>query len=172
MTHDTDAPGDPPPSAWPRPLAGVRRVDLSLLLPGPYCTLLLAQGGATAVKVEPPGGDPVRQLNLGGFAVANRGKQSGVVDGPESEAGALLARLVDDADVVAAAGFFEQSLDLDDATLQRPCRRIADCMTGALAAFTIASGGLRSAADEPVPALGEHAATWAEALGVPHPESR
>lgn len=177
-------------SGWPRPLDGVRVVDLSLLLPGPYCTSMLAQMGATVVKVEPPGGDPVRQLNPAGFAVTNRGKQSVVADAKRSDGRALITRLADEADVlvegfrpgvtdalglgfealrarnphlvyasisgygqdgpyrdrpghdvnvIAAAGYFAQTLDLDDATMQRPRLRIADYLAGALAAFTIAS---------------------------------
>ena len=42
-------------------LQGVRVVDLSQFLPGPYATHLMATLGATVVKVEPPGGDPMRR---------------------------------------------------------------------------------------------------------------
>lgn len=43
-------------------LTGVRVVDLSQYIPGPYAALMLADLGAEVVKVEPPGGDPMRQL--------------------------------------------------------------------------------------------------------------
>jgi alpha-methylacyl-CoA racemase len=43
------------------PLHGVRVLDFTTLLPGPLATLLLAEAGATVLKIEPPGGDPVRQ---------------------------------------------------------------------------------------------------------------
>jgi alpha-methylacyl-CoA racemase len=43
------------------PLRGVRVLDFTTLLPGPLATLLLADAGATVLKIEPPGGDPVRR---------------------------------------------------------------------------------------------------------------
>jgi crotonobetainyl-CoA:carnitine CoA-transferase CaiB-like acyl-CoA transferase len=43
-------------------LAGLRVLDLSQYIPGPYAALMLADLGAEVVKVEPPGGDPMRQL--------------------------------------------------------------------------------------------------------------
>jgi alpha-methylacyl-CoA racemase len=65
----------------PPPLAGTRVLDFSLLLPGPACTLRLAWLGAEVVKVEPPGGDPARQLYGGGlWDLMNRGKRSVVLD--------------------------------------------------------------------------------------------
>ncbi|HEV7128522.1 MAG TPA: CoA transferase, partial [Ktedonobacterales bacterium] len=60
--------------ADPAALAGVRVVDLTVLLPGPYCTQLLADLGAEVIKVERPGsGDPARQLSPALFAAVNRG---------------------------------------------------------------------------------------------------
>ena len=43
------------------PLNGYRVVDLSVGVPGAYCTKVLADAGATVVKVEPPEGDPLRR---------------------------------------------------------------------------------------------------------------
>lgn len=63
-----------------RPLDGVRVLDLSRLLPGPYCSLLLADLGAEVIKVETPrAGDYARmappELGFGGiFEAVNRGR--------------------------------------------------------------------------------------------------
>lgn len=66
-----------------RPLAGVRVLDLSTLLPGPLGTLMLAEAGADVIKIERPGqGDEMRsyQPKLGeasaNYAVLNRGKRA------------------------------------------------------------------------------------------------
>ncbi|MFF5988306.1 CaiB/BaiF CoA transferase family protein [Prauserella flavalba] len=70
-----------------RPLAGVRVLDLSTLLPGPLGTLLLAEAGADVIKIERPGpGDEMRsyQPKLGeasaNYAVLNRGKRAFAAD--------------------------------------------------------------------------------------------
>ncbi|HET9652558.1 MAG TPA: CoA transferase [Usitatibacter sp.] len=63
------------------PLHGIRVVDLSWLLPGPFCTNLLADLGADVIKVERPGdGDYARDLLPGLFQLVNRGKRSVVFD--------------------------------------------------------------------------------------------
>lgn len=67
-------------------LEGLRVVDLSLFLPGPYLTLTLADHGAEVIKVEPPEGDPGRAIGLADgettvfFRTLNRGKKSVVLD--------------------------------------------------------------------------------------------
>jgi crotonobetainyl-CoA:carnitine CoA-transferase CaiB-like acyl-CoA transferase len=87
-------------------LEGIRVVDLSLFLPGPYLTLMLADHGAEVIKVEPPGeGDPTRHLGPrdGGetvyFRNLNRGKQSVVVDLKNPREREALLALCDTADV-------------------------------------------------------------------------
>jgi crotonobetainyl-CoA:carnitine CoA-transferase CaiB-like acyl-CoA transferase len=60
-------------------LAGTRVLDLTIWRPGPYATQLLAETGADVVKVEPPGGDPMRRYpEL--FASLNANKRSVVLD--------------------------------------------------------------------------------------------
>ena len=95
------------------PLSGIRVLDLSRLLPGPYATLVLADLGAEVVKVEDPeGGDYLRNLpplavgaddeegGSGMYRALNRGKTSIVIDLKSPEGPALLARLCAKADVL------------------------------------------------------------------------
>jgi len=87
-------------------LAGIRVVDLTRILAGPFCTQLLADMGAEVIKVEPPGGDPVRGQGaiVDGyswyFAQFNRNKKSVVLDLYTDEGKAALTRLIEDADVL------------------------------------------------------------------------
>jgi crotonobetainyl-CoA:carnitine CoA-transferase CaiB-like acyl-CoA transferase len=109
-------------------LAGVRVLDLSIWRPGPYATQLLVEMGADVVKVEPPGGDPMRVFPTL-FAVLNAGKRSAAVD-LKSEAGrqAVLAR-AGDADVVVE-GFrpgVVRALGVDDDGVRRVNPSIVYC---------------------------------------------
>lgn len=64
-----------------RPLDGVRVLDFTQTLAGPFCTWLLSCLGADVVKVEPPGGDYLRAVKGGTiFATTNRNKRSVVID--------------------------------------------------------------------------------------------
>src|ERR1700730_7440078 len=60
-------------------LSGLRVLDLSIWRPGPYATSLLVALGADVLKVEPPGGDPMR-TSAGLFESINAGKRSVVLD--------------------------------------------------------------------------------------------
>jgi len=87
-------------------LAGIRVVDLSVFLPGPYLTKALADHGAEVIKVEAPGeGDPVRHLGLSDgpstvyFRNLNRGKKSVVLNLKDAGDKARLLALCDGADV-------------------------------------------------------------------------
>jgi crotonobetainyl-CoA:carnitine CoA-transferase CaiB-like acyl-CoA transferase len=88
------------------PLAGLRVVDLTSMVMGPYCTQIMADMGAEVLKVEPPEGDNTRYISVGPapgmsgvFANVNRGKRSVVLD-LRSEAGKTALRaLIKTADI-------------------------------------------------------------------------
>jgi len=93
--------------AQPGPLSGITIVDLSRILAGPYCTLLLAEMGARVIKVEAPnGGDDARQYGpfTNGkstyFASVNRGKESIALDLKSAGDREIFERLLDKADAV------------------------------------------------------------------------
>ncbi len=110
-----------------RPLAGLRVVDLSRNLAGPFCTQILADLGAAVIKVEPPGGDPARawappRWGADGtmFLSVNRGKRSITLDLKQARDRAVLDALVARADVFVEsfrAGVAER-LGCDAATLR------------------------------------------------------
>jgi len=82
-------------------LSGIRILDLTRLLPGPFCTLYLAQMGADVIKVEEPqGGDYARSLAPELFALVNRGKKSVALDLRRPEAVAIFKKMAEGADVV------------------------------------------------------------------------
>lgn len=81
-------------------LGGIRVVDLTGLLPGPWASLMLAQLGADVVWVQRPGGDPLRRLDPGPYACLARGKEIVELDLKDPAGRARLEALVDGADVV------------------------------------------------------------------------
>ena len=86
-------------------LEGLCVVDLSVFLPGPYLTLALADHGAEVIKVEPPGGDPMREVGTfeNGESVVfrnlNRGKKSIVLNLKEDKDRSALLTLSERADI-------------------------------------------------------------------------
>src|SRR5688500_11496820 len=101
----------PPPRAGP--LAGLRVVDLSTVLAGPYATMLLADLGAAVIKVEPPAGDATRgwgppwvgdarngTRTAAYYLAVNRNKRSIRLDIRRPAGAAILRRLLVDADVL------------------------------------------------------------------------
>ena len=115
------------------PLAGIRVLDLSRVLAGPWCTQLLADLGAEVIKVERPGvGDDTRhwgppwhgegeQRVAAYFLSANRGKRSAAIDFATEEGAALVRQLAQRCDVVVenfkVGGLAK--FGLDAATLRR-----------------------------------------------------
>jgi crotonobetainyl-CoA:carnitine CoA-transferase CaiB-like acyl-CoA transferase len=83
-------------------LRGIRVLDLSIWRPGPYATALLAALGADVVKVEPPGGDPMRHFSEL-FEELNAGKRSVVLDLKAAADQERLRALAAGADVVVEA---------------------------------------------------------------------
>jgi len=92
-------------------LQGMRVIDLTQMLAGPFATMILADHGATVIKVEPPGGDMGRFQGMfreddaertlsGYFQSISRNKDSVVLDLKSEEGKAALRALVRDADIV------------------------------------------------------------------------
>ena len=81
-----------------RVLEGLRVLDVSSGVAGPLTAMLLADRGATVVKVEPPGGDPMRSTS--GQLVADRGKRSTVLDLADPADRERFLALADAADVL------------------------------------------------------------------------
>jgi crotonobetainyl-CoA:carnitine CoA-transferase CaiB-like acyl-CoA transferase len=99
---------------WPRhltgqplPLSGLRVLDLTSVIYGPYTTQMLGDFGADVIKIEAPGGDMVRDVGVARndkmtalFLGANRNKRSVVLDLKREAARSALWRLIDSADML------------------------------------------------------------------------
>ena len=121
-------------------LVGIKVVDLSRLLPGPFCTQLLADLGAEVIKVEVPGeGDPSRGLRtaINGygstFLMLNRSKKSITLNLKAKEGVEVFRRLAGRADVVVESfrpGVMER-LGIDYQRIKRDNRKLIYCsLTG------------------------------------------
>jgi formyl-CoA transferase len=86
-------------------LDGLHVLDLTQVMAGPFCTMLLADLGADVIKIEPPSGDSTREYPGGigtdtpAFNAVNRGKRSVVIDLKKREGRAVLERLARSADI-------------------------------------------------------------------------
>ena len=114
------------PTRVPGPLAGLRVIDLTAMVMGPYCTQIMADMGAEVIKIEPPDGDNTRYISVGPtpgmsgvFVNVNRGKRSVVLDLRAQSGVAALRALIERADVfvhsmrskaIAKLGFDYQSV--------------------------------------------------------------
>ncbi len=84
------------------PLEGVRVIEMTHMVMGPTCGMILAQLGAEVIKVEPPAGDKTRILGGMGtsfFPLFNRGKRSVVLDLAKAEDRETMHQLLESADV-------------------------------------------------------------------------
>ncbi|MHC2253932.1 CoA:oxalate CoA-transferase [Bradyrhizobium embrapense] len=88
------------------PLAGVRVLDFSIMVAGPYCARLLADVGAEVIKIEPPEGDdmrlrtPLREGHSTYFGQLNAGKRSLALDLKNADAVRLVHRMVAETDIL------------------------------------------------------------------------
>ena len=127
------------------PLAGIRVLDLSRVLAGPWCTQLLPDLGAEVIKIERPGvGDDTRhwgppwhgegdQRVAAYFLSANRGKKSAAIDFSKAEGAALVRKLAAQSDVVVenfkVGGLKKFGLDAESLRAANP-RLIVASITG------------------------------------------
>ncbi|MBA3668816.1 MAG: CoA transferase [Sphingomonas sp.] len=127
------------------PLAGVKVLDLSRVLAGPWCTQLLADLGAEVTKIERPGvGDDTRHWGppwhgegdarvSAYFLSCNRGKKSAAIDFGREEGAAIVRRLAAEADVLVenfkVGGLAKFGLDADSLRAANP-RLIFASITG------------------------------------------
>jgi crotonobetainyl-CoA:carnitine CoA-transferase CaiB-like acyl-CoA transferase len=90
-------------------LEGIKVLDLSMFLPGPHLTMMMADHGAEVIRIEPPAGEPTRSLGASQngmtvwFRNTHRNKQSVVLDLKQPAAVAAFMRLAATADVVVEA---------------------------------------------------------------------
>ena len=127
------------------PLAGIRVLDLSRVLAGPWCTQLLADLGAEVIKIERPGvGDDTRHWGppwhgegdervAAYFLSANRGKKSAAIDFSRPEGAALVRKIAENCDVVVenfkVGGLKKFGLDAEALRAANP-RLIVASITG------------------------------------------
>jgi len=111
------------------PLDGVRVVDFSMFVPGPFCSSILADLGAEVIKVEPPKGDPGRSYVPVQFRMENRNKRGIAIDLKNPRSKEVVERLVSKADVVIE-GFrpgVAKRLGIDYDTLKKYRAKLVYC---------------------------------------------
>ena len=122
-------------------LAGLKVVDLTRILAGPFCTQIFGDHGAEVIKIEPPRGDdtrtwgpPFRDGQSAYFAGVNRNKESLGLDLSGAAGQAVLYRLLDDADILIenfkAGQMTKWGLDWDSVLAPRFPRLIYAQITG------------------------------------------
>lgn len=114
--------------AW-LPLEGLRVVDFSMFVPGPFAAAILADLGADVIKVESPAGDPARRYIPVQFRTENRNKRSLAIDLKASASAAVVERLAQRADIVLE-GFrpgVAKRLGIDGERLRAANPRLITC---------------------------------------------
>ena len=121
-------------TASPAMLEGVKIIDMTSVIFGPFCTQMLAEMGADVIKVEPPGGDIFRRAGVPAqtpgmgpcHMTLNRGKRSVILDLKQRDDAALMHAMIADADIfihnvrgkaIAALGFGSETLRASHPTL-------------------------------------------------------
>jgi formyl-CoA transferase len=120
----------PPMNAVPLPLSGLRVLDLSQVMAGPFCCMLLGDMGADVIKVEPPGNGDQTRKSMGfrmkgkdspGFLALNRNKRSIALNLKSAAGKKVFYRLVETADILVenSRPGVAAKLGVDYATLSR-----------------------------------------------------
>ncbi|MSQ49435.1 MAG: CoA transferase [Betaproteobacteria bacterium] len=112
-----------------QPLAGVKVVDFSMFVPGPFCTAILADLGAEVIKVESLNGDPGRGYVPVQFRTENRNKRSIAMNLKSLESKKIVERLASQSDI-AIEGFrpgVAKRLGIDVESLQRVNPQLIHC---------------------------------------------
>src|SRR3972149_8836111 len=112
-----------------QPLAGVRVVDFSMFVPGPFCSAILADLGAEVIKIEPLAGDPGRRYVPVQFRTENRTKRSICLDLKSERSGEIVFRLARRSDL-AIEGFrpgVAKRLGIDFESLRQANPQLIHC---------------------------------------------
>src|SRR5256885_16744023 len=98
-----------------RALDGLRVLDVTQVMAGPYCAMVLADLGADVIKIEPPAGDSTRVmpgavgLDSPSFNAVNRGKRGLVLNLKNAEGRGVVLRLPGSADIVT--GYYQPAVN-------------------------------------------------------------
>jgi crotonobetainyl-CoA:carnitine CoA-transferase CaiB-like acyl-CoA transferase len=116
------------PAPW-LPLDGIRVVDFSMFVPGPFCSAILADLGAEVIKVESLNGDPGRRYVAVQFRTENRNKRSISIDLKKEQSKRIVERLAQHSDI-AIEGFrpgVAKRLGIDFESLRQSNPKLIHC---------------------------------------------